>query len=173
MPRLLAQIEGLAVAPFILLVAAVAGTVQALPLFLYSGSINLASARLADVVLVTGLSLLSWTGAALLWWFAVRRQRYAIWLSALHVTVALAVADLLMSALGFVASSIATRGEFAIAIARALPNALWGMVGGALLRSPFWFVQAAVLIAVGRLVLHMDTLMVPPPVSATDRDPVT
>jgi hypothetical protein len=172
-PLLFAQIEGLASARFILLIAAVAGTVQAVPVFLHPGSLNLATASVGQLALVTGISLLWWTGAALLWWFAVRRRQYPIWLTALHVTLGLAAADLLMNGLGFVASSIETRGEFAIAFGRALPGALWGPVGIALLRSPFWFVQAIALIAVGRLVLHMDALIVPPPATATDPDTVT
>jgi hypothetical protein len=135
--------------------------------FLHLGSLNLASARLAQIVLVTGIALLNWTGAALLWWFAVRRRQYPIWLTALHVTVALAAGDLLMNGLGFVAASIETRGEYAIAFGRALPAAFSGPVGIALLRSPFWFVQAVALIAVGRLVLHMDALVLPPPAAST------
>ena len=173
MPRFLAQIESLAVAPFILLIAAIAGTIQALPSFLHLGSLNLASARFVQVVLVTGIALLDWTGAALLWWFAVRRRQYPIWLTALQVTVALAAADLLTNGLGFVAASIETRGEFAIAFGRALPGALSGPLGIALLRTPFWFVQAVALIAVGRLVLHIDALVLPSPAAATHPDTVT
>jgi hypothetical protein len=170
-PRSLAQIESLALTPFILLVAAIAGTIQALPVFLHLGSLNLAGARFAQIALITGIAVLDWTGAALLWWFAIRRRQYSIWLTAVHVTVALAAGDLLMNGLGYVATSIETHGEYAIAFARALPAALSGPVGSALLRSPFWFVEALVLISVGRLVLHMDTLVVPPP--ATHLDPIT
>ncbi|HXT17872.1 MAG TPA: hypothetical protein VN706_19705 [Gemmatimonadaceae bacterium] len=122
MPRSLAQIESLAVTPFILLVAAIAGTVQAIPMFLHIGRLNLASARFVEVAAITGLAVLNWTGAAVLWWFAVRRRQYAIWLTALRVTVALAAADLFMDSLGYVAASIETRGEFAIALGRALPG---------------------------------------------------
>ena len=173
MPLLLARIEGLASVRFILLIAAVAGTAQAVPVFLHSGSLNLATARLGQVALITCISVVWWTGAALLWWFAVRRRQYPIWLTAVHVTLGLVAADLLMNGLGYVASSIETRGEFAIALGQALPGTLWGPVGIALLRSPFWFVQAVVLIAVGRLVLRMDTLIVPQQVTATHPDPVT
>ncbi|HEY9225904.1 MAG TPA: hypothetical protein VIP11_04610 [Gemmatimonadaceae bacterium] len=164
MPLLLAQIERLASARFILLIAAISGTVQAVPVFLHARSLNFATARLGQLALITSINLVWWIGAALLWWFAVRRRQHPIWLTALHVTLGLAVGDILMNSLGFVASSIQTRGEFAIAFGRALPNALSGPVGIALLRSPFWFVQAVALIAVGRLVLHMDALIVPSPV---------
>jgi hypothetical protein len=125
-PRLLTQIEGLTAASFILLVAAIAGTVQAVPLLLNLGPVNLATTHLAQVGWVTAFSLLYWTGAAFLWWFAVRRRQHAIWVTALHVTVALAAADLLMNGLGLAASSIGTHGEIAIALGRALPDALWG-----------------------------------------------
>ncbi len=172
MRRSLAQIESLAVTPFILIVAAIAGTIQALPVFLPLGSLNLASARLAQVALFTGIALLDWTGAALLWWFAVRRRQHPIWLTAVHVTVALAAADLLMQGLGYVAASIETRGEYAIALWQALPGALSGPIGITLLRSPFWFVEALVLVSVGRLVLHMDTLVVPPSAVPTHLDTV-
>jgi hypothetical protein len=171
-PRFLAQIESLAVAPFVLLVAAIAGTIQALPAFIHLGTLNLANARFAQVALATGVGLLDWTGAALLWWFAVRRRQFPIWLTALHVTVALAAADLLMNALGFVAASIDSRGEFAIVLGRALPGALSGPLSLALLRSPFWSVEATALIAVGRLVLRIDTL-VSPPTTTTHQDTVT
>jgi hypothetical protein len=168
--RSLEQIESLAAAPFILLVAAVASTIQALPIFLQVGSLNLATARFAQIALATGIGVLDWTGAAVLWWFAVRRRQYSILLTAIHVTIAMAVADLLMNGLGFVAASIETRGEFAMALGAALPAALSGPIGIALLRSPFWFVEALALVAVGRLVLHMDTLVVPPLAAATHRD---
>lgn len=166
MPRLLTQIEGLTAVSFILLVAAIAGTVQAVPLFLNLGPVNLGTAHVAQVGWVTAFTVLYSAGAILLWWFAVRRGQHAIWLTALHVTVALAAADLLTNGLGLVASSIGTHGEIATALGRALPEALWGLVAGALLRSPFWFVQAVALVAVGRLVLHIDALIVPPPAGA-------
>jgi hypothetical protein len=172
-PSSLAQIEDLAVTPFILLVAAIAGTIQAFPVFLHLGSLNLASAHFTQIALVTSNAVLGWTGAAMLWWFAVRTRQYPISITALHVTVALAAGDLLMNGLAYVAASIETHGEYAIAFAHALPGALSGPVGSALLRSPFWFVEALVLISVGRLVLHMDTLVVPAPPAATDLDPVT
>jgi hypothetical protein len=172
-PGFLAQIEGLTVPSFILLIAAIAGTVQAIPLFLHLGSVDLGRARLAQIGLATALSVVYYTGAALLWWFAVRRRQHSLWLTALQVTVALAAADLLMNGLGLVATSIETRGAFAIALGRALPDALWGFVGGALLRSPFWFIQAAALIAVGRLVLHVDALIVPPRLTRTHLGTVT
>ena len=171
MSRSLAEIERLAVAPFILLVAVVAGAIQALPVFLHLGSVHLPSARLAQIVLAMSLAVLNWTGAALLWWFAVRRRQYSIWLTAIHVTVALAAGDLLMNGLGYAAASIETHGEYAVAFAHALPSALPSPLGIALLRSPFWFMEALVLIAVGRLVLHMDSLVAPAPV--THLDPVT
>ena len=168
----LAEIEGLAAAQFIFLIAAVAGTVQAMPAFLQLGSLNLATARLIPIVLVTVITLAKWTGVALVWWFAVRRRQHGIWLTALHVTLGLFAGDLLMDLLGYVAASIETRGEYASEFLQAFPGVLSGPVGVALLRSAFWFVQAAALIAVGRRVLHMDVLIVPQPRSATQSDPV-
>jgi len=165
--RSIAQIESLAAAPFILLVAALAGSIQALPAFLHLGSLNLAGARLTQIALVTAIAVLNWTGAVLLWWFAVRRHQHPIWLTAVHVTIALAAGDLLMNGLGYVATSIATHGEYALAFARALPGALTGPIGSALIRTPFWFVEGLALIAVGRLVLRIDALVPPPPVPST------
>lgn len=170
MSRFLAQIEGLAAVPFILRIAAIGGTLQAIPALLH---FNLASARVARVALVNGMGLFYSIGAALLWWFAVRRRQYPISLTALHVTLGLMFADLLMNGLGLVVASIDTHGEFASEYAGALPGALWGPAGSALLRSPFWFVQALVLIAVGRLVLRMDTLVAPGSAAPTHPDAVT
>lgn len=173
MPRFLAQIETLSAAQFILLVAALAGTVQAIPAFLHLGSLNLATARVVQVAAVTAVAILYSIGAAFLWWFAVRRRQHSIWFTALHVTAALFAADLLTNGLGFVAASIETRGEYAIALGHSLSLAFSGPIGIALLRSPFWFVQALALIIVGRLVLHVDSLVAPSPAAATHSDPVT
>lgn len=123
--------------------------------------------------MVAGMALLYWIGAALLWWFAVRRRQHAIWLTALHVTVALFAADLFMDGLGYVAASIETHGEYAGALGHSLPGALSGPLGIALLRSPFWFLQTVALIALGRLVLRMDALVVPPSPAARHHDLVT
>ena len=169
----LAEVEGLAAAQFIFLIAAVAGTVQAMPFFLHLGSLSVAHAGIVPIVMASAaITLVKWTGAALLWWFAVRRRQNGIWLTALHVTLGLFAGDLLMDLLGYVQASIETRGEYASEFLQAFPGVLSGPVGVALLRSAFWFVQAAALIAVGRRVLHMDVLIVPQSISATQSDPV-
>lgn len=78
-----------------------------------------------------------------------------------------------MNGLEFVAASIETKGEFAVAYAQALPAALSGPIGITLFRSSFWFVQALALIAVGRLVLRMDVPRAPSPTNPTHPDAVT
>ena len=105
-------VEELAPARFILLVGAVGGVLQSIPVF-FHGSTNVASARLAQLVVVLGVSLLWWTAAALLWWIAVQRRRFSIWRTAWEVTLALALADLLVSALSLVVASIETKGRIA------------------------------------------------------------
>jgi hypothetical protein len=74
-----------------------------------------------------------WAAAILVGWVAVRRRRYSIWWTAWHLSLALAVADLLQMGLGFADASI-------------------------LVRSPFRFLGSAVVVAFARLLWGNDPL---------------
>jgi hypothetical protein len=169
---LLDQVEGLSPTRFVLFIGAVGGVLQSIPVF-FHGTTNVATARVGQIVLVLGIHLLWWTAAALLWWLAVQRNRFSIWLTALHVTLALALADLLVAALSLVAASIETHGEIVDALRRAPSTAMIGPFGPTLLRSPLWFVEALVLLALGRLVLRMDAPLAAAPSTSTPTEAVT
>ena len=156
----LSQLEALAPAPFILTTGAIGGAVRGIPVF-FLGNANVAGARWAELIIALVVSLLSWTGAALLWWIAVRRRRFSIWWTACQVTLALAVADLLMTALSFVRASIETKGEIVLELAHALPTVVVSNLGVTAFRSAFWLIEALVLVALGRLVLRMDERAAP------------
>jgi hypothetical protein len=162
MPVLLAQIEALSPAQFILLIGLIAGVLRSVPVFLQTGNVNIAVAHFSQIVVALALSLLWWIGAALVWWFAVRRRRYPIWLTALHVTLGVAVADVLASVLAMVAGSIETHGAILAELGKAPLMAVLSPLELTLLRSLYWFVEAIALIALGRLVLRMDSLIAPP-----------
>jgi hypothetical protein len=151
----LSQLEALDSAPFILVTGAIGGAVRGIPAFFLSNA-NVAGARWAQLIVALVLSLLSWTGAALLWWIAVRRRRFSIWWTACHVTLALAVADLLVTALSFVRASIETKGEIIFDLGSALPTVFVSNLGVTGIRSAFWLIEALVLVALGRIVLRMD-----------------
>jgi ABC-type uncharacterized transport system permease subunit len=78
------------------------------------------------------------------------------------VTLGLTVADLLHSALGMVVGSIDSQGAVVAAFARVPSTAILTPIWLALIRSPFWFVEALALIAVGRHLLRIDTLVASP-----------
>jgi len=149
MRRIATQIEALEAAPFILLLGLVGGALQGIPHFLFDG-VCAPGPRLA-VLLVGGISaVLWWTAALFLWWIAVRRRRWSLWTTAAHVTLGLALADVLTSALGMVAASIDTNGRLAELIARDLWNVAEANLVLPLLRSPLWFFGAVVAVALGR-----------------------
>ncbi|MDB4875281.1 MAG: hypothetical protein JWM41_1727 [Gemmatimonadetes bacterium] len=168
MSRVLAQIEALSPLRFILLIGAVGGALQSIPVFFHSGTLNVANARVSLIFVALVVSPLWWSGAALLWWFAVRRRRFSIWWMACQVTLGLAAADVLLSALAVVAASIETKGEFVPAFGQQLAMAVLSPLELTAFRSVVWFVQALVLVALGRLLLRMDTLVPPLPWTATD-----
>jgi hypothetical protein len=166
MRRIAIQIEALPGVRFVLLVGLVGGALQGIPRFLLSGTAAPAP-RLAGV-LVVGISVVVWWTAALfLWWIAVRRRRWSLWTTATHVTLGLALADVLTSALGLVAGSIDTNGRLALLIARDPWNFASSNLVSALIRSPLWFFGAALAVALGR---HLDggqQANIPPQSTAT------
>ncbi len=149
MRRIATQIEALEAVRFILLLGLVGGALQTIPRFLLDG-MSAPGPRLAGL-LIGGISaVLWWTAAMFLWWIAVRRQRWSLWTTAAHVTLGLALADVLTSALAMVATSINTNGRFAELIARDSWNIAESNLVLPLLKSPLWFLGAVVAIALGR-----------------------
>jgi hypothetical protein len=144
------QIEQLAPAPFILGVSLAGGVFQGIPGF-FLGNTGGTGARAAQIVVAVGISVMWWAAAALLWWAAVRRRQFSTWKSAWHVTLALALADVLGLALGYAAASIETHGAFVEALIHApLSTSSSGLSFIVLIRSPIRFLGAALLIALGR-----------------------
>ena len=157
MRRLAAQIEELSAVRFIVVIGLVGGAVQGVPRFFLTSSRGLA---LLPFVLIGLTAVLLWTAALVMWWVAVRRRRWSLLATATHITLGLAIADLLTDALSLVISSIESQGV----IATALMQQPWTFISSNLLvtaiRCPVWFVAAAVTVAIGR---HLSA---PSPISA-------
>jgi hypothetical protein len=149
MRRIAAQVEALSAVRFVLLVGLVGGALQGMPRFLLSGTAA-PGAHLAGLLVVGVSAVFSLTAAAFLWWIAVRRRRWSLWTTAAHVTLGLALADVLASALGMVAGSIDTNGRLAQLIARDPWNFASSSLVLPLMRSPLWFFGAATTVALGR-----------------------
>lgn len=162
MRRIFAQIEALGATHFILLVGLIAGAIQGVPR-LFLGNTEAAPSWLILLPVVGATEALSWTAALLLWWIAVRRRQSSLWVIAAHVTLGLALADLLAAALGVVVASINTHGKFAAIIAHQPGNFIFSNLTFTLLRSPLWFLGSALLIAIGR---HLKTGQRPPAAAA-------
>ena len=94
MRRITSHIERLAAPPFILLVGLVYGAIQGVPRFWLSGGVG-TGLHLAQFVIVGVTSVLWWTAALLLWWISVRRRGWSLWTTAAHVTLGLALGDVL------------------------------------------------------------------------------
>ncbi len=149
MRRITARAEQLAAAPFVLLVGLGGGAVRGVPRLLLGGTGEVDS-RAALAVVLGAATVLWWTAALLLWWIAVRRRRWSVWRTATHLTLGLALADVLTTSLGMVAASIGTNGMFAEAAMRdpmaiALPNLVLTLI-----QLPMWFVGSVVAVALGR-----------------------
>jgi len=172
MRRIAAQIEGLAAVRFMLLVGLIGGGLQAIPRFLLSGS-GAMRPHVAQFVVVGVTSTLYWTGAALLWWIAVRRRRWSLWATATHVALGLVVADILSNGLGMVAASIDTNGAFAKAVVREPLTFASSNLGLTLVRSPFWFLGAAIAVALGRHLSSPPHTIASPPSKPTRSEAVT
>ncbi len=172
MRRLSRHIECLAPAPFMLLIGAVGGVIQGIPRF-FLGSAGRTGAHLGEFVLVAVASVLWWAAALLLWWIAVRRRRWSIWKTAGHVTVGLALANVLDIALATVVASIETNGVFAGAIARAPLTFASPNLVLVLIRSPLWFLGSAMLLALGRHLAGGEHLAAPSQSQSSHPEAVT
>jgi hypothetical protein len=124
------EIERLPPAPFILFVGATGGVLQALP-----------SIWGRDHIAIGLVTQVGVQGAALLlWWVAVRRRRFSVWRTALHLMLALDLAHVI----GLLLSLSSVGMQFKASWATPLLSAVLGM-------SPFRFLGALALVAMGRL----------------------
>ena len=136
------ELDQLAPAQFILIVAAAGGIVRGMPSLLRPHTI-------AGVLSIVLLNNGAWIA---LWWLAVRRRRFSVLQTAWHVVAALALADTLAFGLSLALVSIDTHGEVARRIAqRPVVDLLGGFVPPLLLLGLLRFVGAAVLLSLGRL----------------------
>ena len=149
MRRIAEHMEGLAAAPFILLVGVVGGALQGIPPFSLGGAGG-TTRRLTQFIVVGGTTVLWWTAVLLLWWIAVRRRRWSLGATAAQVTLGLAFADVLTNGLGMVVASITTNGAFAERIVREPLTFAASNLSLTLIRSPLWFIGSAVAVALGR-----------------------
>jgi hypothetical protein len=172
MRRIAAHIEGLAAAPFILLVGVVGGALQGIPRCFFGGPGGTAP-HLAQFIVVGVTSVLWWTAALLLWWIAVHRRRWSLWATAGQLTLGLAFADALTNGLGMVVASITTNGAFAEAIVREPLTFASSNVSLTLIRSPLWFLGSAMAVALGRHLSGGEQAIAPSPSSATHHEAVT
>jgi hypothetical protein len=169
---LLTQLEELAPARFVLLVGVASATLRSIPAFFLR---NPAHANWNWVQLIGGAAfrLLWWLAALLLWWVAVRRRRFSIWKIAWHLVLALALADGLVLALSLVPDSIETHGRVIKTLAQAASTVVWSNLDPILIRSPFRFLGAVALLALGRVLLGVVNPAAREPLLPTDREAVT
>lgn len=172
MRRIAAHIEALAAIPFILLLGLVGGAIQGIPRFFLGGT-GASGPHFAQFLVVAISAVLWWTAALLLWWVSVRRRRWSLWRTAAHVTLGLALADVLTSALGMVIASIGTSGMFATTIVREPLTFASSNLVLPLVRSPLWFLGAAMAVALGRHLSGGQRTVAASQSTATPPDPVT
>lgn len=142
------SMEVLAPGQFILLVGFGAGLLQGVPAFLLAGS---TANRAILAVTFAGLSLLSLAGAVLVWWIAVHRRQFSYWRTAWHLTLALALGDLLAAALALVDAFNQSNGEYiSLYVNAPLSTTMPSLLAPILLRSPFRLLGSALLVALGR-----------------------
>jgi hypothetical protein len=166
------QIEQLPPAPFILGVSLAGGVLQGIPGFFLEHTDG-TGARVAQLVVAVGISVVWWAAAVLLWWTTVRRRQFSIWKTAWHVTLALALADVLGLALGYVSASIETHGAFVEALVHApLSASTSGLSFIVLIRSPIRFLGAAMVIALGRRLPGSGGLVDHRPLASADPEAV-
>jgi hypothetical protein len=148
------RIEELPPGPFVFLVGAVGGVLQVIPEFL-SEYFGIASALSGQ--LVVNLA------AIVLWWTAVRRRRSSVWWTAWHLTLALALAQVLAVLLSLAIVNVRVP----------LADLVWPMLTALLGLSPIRFLGSAVLVAVGRLLPGSGTLARPRAPTPNDPAAVT
>jgi hypothetical protein len=146
--RIAAQLQTLRAANFVLVIALVAGVTQGLPRLFLGGTVS--TPRLTSFLIVGSAGILWWIAAFLLWWIAVRRQQSSLWSVAAQVTVGLVVGEFFAGALGLVVDSINTHGEVATLLGQHVSDVVLSQLTVTLLRSPLWFIGAALAIALGR-----------------------
>lgn len=135
-------IEDLSPGRFILLVGVLGAVLRSYPGFY----LEHASAR---TILV--LAVVTDAAAVALWWVAVRRRRFPVWKTALHVMLALDLADALGFLLTIAMLSLNVRGHLVNTIAHEpLLTFLGGFATPYVVFSAIRFVGAAVLVAIGR-----------------------
>ena len=167
------QIEELAPLRFILAVALAAGGLDSIPTF-FSGHGNSAGGRSIQLVAVAAISVLWLAAGMFLLWGAVRRRSYSVWRIAWHLTLALALGDVLAFALTFAAASIDTQGAYVTAYVHApLSVTVPGLLAPTLLRSPIRFLGWAAAVALGRLWLGSARPFAPRSLTSRDREAVT
>lgn len=172
MRRLLTQIEQLAPASFILVVGMAGGALRGIPPF-FLPTTDGTGAHVAQFVVVALASALWWAAAILLCWTSARRRGFSTWTTAWHVTLGLALADVLGLALGYAFASIISHGAFVDALLHAPSSAALSNLGLILIRSPVRFLGAAMLIALGRQLPGTGSPVVPRPLAATDPEATT
>lgn len=135
-------LEDLSPGRFILLVAVIGGVLHS-----YPGSyLEQATART-----IVALAIVTDAAAVLLWWIAVRRRRFSVWKTALHVMLALDLADALALLLSIAMLSLDVREHLlSTLVQQPLSTSLGELVPPYVVVSAIRFVGAAVLVAIGR-----------------------
>jgi hypothetical protein len=104
-----------------------------------------------QAAVLLSLMFVQWSAAALLWWIATRRRKFTVLQTASHITLGLALGDLIGFAIAFVAASIQTEWQFADSYLHApWSTTLPGLLLPTLIRTPLRFGGWALLIALGR-----------------------
>jgi hypothetical protein len=127
------ELEKIAAVPFILFAGLVGGGLQSLGEFARNGT-----GALVAFFIVIG-------AAVVLWWASVRRRRYSVWRAAFHLTVAMALSQVISFAL--VVPRTAHAEGVQIDWLNAIEQVLWVQLA----LSPIRFIGAALLVALGRL----------------------
>ena len=137
--RAVAGLEDLTAGRFILLVGAIGGVLRSYP----ASCVEHATVRLVFVLFV-----LTDAAAVLLWWVAVRRRRFSVWKTALHVMLGLDLADALGFGLILAMLSLDARRHMVNAVVHKPVMDLVGVFAAPIL---IRFVVAAAAVAFGRV----------------------
>jgi hypothetical protein len=172
MRRLATHIEGLSPARFVLVIGTAGGVLQGIPRF-FLGSAASTGAHVGQFVLVVVTSVLWWMAAAIVWWIAVRRRRYSVWITAAHLTIGLALANVLDMALAAVVASIETKGRYAELVFHALGTFASSNLLLILVRSVSWFLGSAMLVGLGRHLAGGERLTTPTPPPSSHPEALT
>ncbi len=136
------RLENLSPSRFILLVGVIGGVLRSYP----GTYLDHATIRM-----IVALAIITDAAAVLLWWVAVRRRRFSFWKTALHVMLALDLADALALLLSIAMLSLDARGHLVNTfVHQPLSTILGGLVPPYVVFSAIRFLGAAVLVAIGR-----------------------